>query len=377
MATTTPLRDARKVRRAANCATRRREDSLTKPTFSERISEVFTFARAKKDAASAPEATRLSLASGLTLGRQKQDAAEALFDNGHPAEAILLSREALTRTVDALQVLRAPESAPKTVEDAAEATPDGDDAVDSAKASADAAPPGPDAKQTWREVLQSRDVDASTLEAIQAVMTANEASPPTLDAQVTPEHAALFHRTLAARQTMERAVAGVARAPADVRRSQVVRLSTLGLAGLGLVVGAYFALRTPTGVFASASEQFGGGDEHYQASNVLDGRPDTEWLLPDHTTGWVELAVQPPRRVERVSILNARNAPMHDRATLGYALEIYAHGELVQTTEGNFTFSTSPEAVIHDVGEDNVERIRVVVRSSHNFGGGLAEVSFQ
>ena len=141
-------------------------------------------------------------------------------------------------------------------------------------------------------------------------------------------------------------------------------------------MGAYFALRTPTGVFASASEQFG-SDDQYQASNILDGRPDTEWLLPDHTTGWVELRVSPARHIERVSILNAHNAPMNDRATLEYTLEIYAHGDLVQSTEASFAFSANPEAVIHDVAEDNVERIRVVVRSSHNYGGGLAEVSFQ
>jgi len=358
---------------------------VTKPTLPERISEVFTFARAKKDALSAPEATRVLLAAGLTLGRQKQDAAEALFDNGHPAEAILLSREAFARTLDALQLLRAPSAIENEPTQDIEAEPktEADDAgVESAETTAEAPVASteqttPSPKPSWREVLQTRDVDAATIDAIGAVMTANEKTPPTLDAQVTPDHAALFHRTLAARHAMERAVSGVARAPSEVRRSQVVRLTTLGLVGLGLMTGAFFALRSPTGTFASASEQFGGGDEHYQASNVLDGRPDTEWLLPDHTTGWVELAVSPPQRVERVSILNAHNAPMNDRGTLGYALEIYAHGELVQTTDANFTFSESPEAVIHDVGEDNVERIRVVVRSSHNYGGGLAEVSFQ
>lgn len=357
---------------------------MTKPTFSERISEVFTFARAKKDAASAPEPTRLLLASGLTLGRQKQDAAEALFDNGHPAEAILLSREAFSRTLDALQVLHTPRAKVEPLP-AVDSEPKGEsedaavEPVDAVSAEPASAPvePAPAPKATWREVLQTRDVDAATLDAIQSVMTANEKAPPTLDAQVTPEHAALFHRTLAARHAMERAVAGAARAPSEVRRSQVVRLTAWSVVGLGVLTGAYFALRTPSGVFASASEQFGGGDAHYQASNVLDGRPDTEWLLPDHTTGWVELAVAPPRRVNRVSILNAHNAPMNDRGTLGYTLEVYAHGELVQTSEGNFTFSDSPEAVIHDVGEDDVERIRVVVRSSHNYGGGLAEVSFQ
>ena len=348
---------------------------MTKPTFAERISEVFTFARAKKDAASAPEPTRLLLASGLTLGRQKQDAAEALFDNGHPAEAILLSRDAFARTLEAVQVLQSPAVVPAKVELEAptEAEPSTDiEAAASEPVEATAEAPTP----TWRDLLKTRDVDAATIDAIQAVLTANEKTSPTLDAQVTPEHATLFHRTLAARHAVERAVAGVARAPSDVRRSQVFRLTTLGLATLGLATGAYFALRTPTGVFATASEQFG-SDATYQAANVVDGRPDTEWLLPDHTTGWVELAVSPPRHVERVSILNAHNAPMNDRATLGYALEIYAHGELVQTTEGTFAFSPSPEAVIQDVGEDNVERIRVVVRSSHNYGGGLAEVSFQ
>lgn len=366
---------------------------MTKATFAERISEVFTFARAKKDAASAPEPVRLALASGLTLGRQKQDAAEALFDNGHPAEAILLSREAIKRTLAALDELQ-PKSATAD-DDKAEAK--AEDATDEAKSDdtksndtksdeaqsddtkSDATNEPAKANKatpTWRALLQTRDVPTATLDAIEGVLKANEAAAPTLDAQVTPEHAALFHRTLAARHALERAVAGVARAPSDVRRAQVTRLATLGIVTAGLLVGAFFLLRTPAGVFASASEQFG-SDDHYQASNVLDGRPDTEWLLPDHATGWVELRISPPRRIARVSILNAHNAPMNDRATLGYTVEVYAHGEMVQTTDGNFTFSPNPEAVIHDVNEDNVERIRVAVRSSYNYGGGLAEISFQ
>ncbi len=355
---------------------------MTKPTFAERISEVFTFARAKKDAASASEPVRLSLASGLTLGRQKHDAAEALFDNGHPAEAILLAREALTRTLAALEVIQ-PSSGTVAAAEAKEPEKSAEEGEEpkSEGETPTIEDPKPEEKakptSTWRSLLQGRDVEASTLDAIQSVIVANEAAPPTLDAQVTPEHAALFHRTLAARHAVEHAVAGVARAPSDVRRAQVARLTTLGVVGAGLFIGAYFTLRTPTGVFASASEQFGGSDAHYQPSNILDGRPDTEWLLPDHTTGWVELRISPPRRIERVSILNAHNAPMNDRATLGYTLEIYAHGERTQATEGDFTFSPNPEAVLHDVGQDDVERIRVVVRSSHNYGGGLAEVSFQ
>ncbi|GAB4217411.1 MAG: hypothetical protein OHK0013_44850 [Sandaracinaceae bacterium] len=347
------------------------------------MSEALTLARAQRTAEGTPEAIRNALASELALGRQKADAAEALFDNGHPAEAIKLARDALQHTLRAVETL----ASPSRLEGAAP-EPDAKASEPDAKASEpDAKASEPDAKASeldpkvsaasWRRTLLARGAAVPTLDAVQAVLEAVRANAaPRLDEDVKPDDTAAFHRVLAARVALDREVHAAALAPAQIQAQRRNRLAALTVVVVGSLVGAFFLLRTPTGTFAAASEHFGGRSE-YAPENAIDGRPDTEWLLPDRVSGWLEVRVSPPRRVEAVSILNAHNPPMNDRATRDYTLEVWSNGELARTIDGSFAFSAEPEPVRHDVGVDAVERVRVVVRSSHHYGGGLAEVTLE
>jgi hypothetical protein len=372
----------------------KRARTMTQLSFVERVSETFTLARAQRIAEGTPESVRNALASELALGRQKADAAEALFDNGHPAEAIKLAREALQHTLQAVEAL-APPSEPedaKAPDEGAKATDEGAKATDeAAKASEEGAkasgePAKPSAERAtaakapsaaWRRTLVARGAAAPTLDAVQSVIDGvHQTAAPRLDEDVKPEDTAAFHRVLAARVALDREVHAAALAPAQIQAQRRNRLAALAVVVVGGLVGAFFLFRTPTGIFATASEHFGGRSE-YAPENAIDGRPDTEWLLPDRVSGWLELRVSPPRRVEAVSILNAHNPPMNDRATRDYTLEVWSNGELARTVDGSFPFSEQPEPVRHEVGVDAVERVRVVVRSSHNYGGGLAEVSLE
>ncbi len=356
---------------------------MTQLSFVERLAEPVTLANAQRTAESTPETARKQLAVDLSLGRQKADAAEALFDNGHPSEAIKLARESLEHTLRAVEALAPPTAlVPESVAGSVPGTepapePETATAAETASVAATASATEPPSEPVWRRTLVARGLSATTLASVQVVVDAMRGSAaPRLDEDVKPEDATAFHRVLAARVAVDRAVHAAALTPAQVRAQRRNRVATLVLLAAALVVGAYFLLRTPSGTFASASEHFG-DMEQYAPDHIIDGRPDTEWLLPDRANGWVEVQVGPPRRVTAVTLLNSHNPPHNDRATRDYTLEVWAHGELARTLDGTFPFSPSPEPVRLEVGVDDVERVRLVVRSTHNLGGGLAELTLE
>ncbi|MBN8609430.1 MAG: hypothetical protein J0L92_02510 [Deltaproteobacteria bacterium] len=405
-------------------------------SLTERIAESFTLARAERAAEATPESVRRGVAEDLALSRQKADAAESLFDNGHPAEAIKLAHESLEQAIVAvawlghapdsktLETPKAKPNAPADESKAAAASTDEADtsaATEPAKASEEAAEPSEEAAKaseeaakaseeaakaseeaakaseeaakaaeastgpspsgvsaaSWRQLLSRRGAADEVLAAIETVLTASRSqTAPRLDGEVTPEHATAFHRVLAARVAIDREIHPSAMTAAQVRGKRRNRIALTTFVVIAVVLGAYFALRRPSGTFATASASFNNADE-YAPANVIDGRVESEWLLPDRSAGWVEINVDPPRRIEAVNVINASNQPHEDRASREYTVEVWAHGELARSVEGNLPFSTARNPVRTEVGVDDVERVRVLVRSWHQNGGGLAEISFE
>ncbi|MDQ3034900.1 MAG: hypothetical protein M3Y87_21005, partial [Myxococcota bacterium] len=235
----------------------------------------------------------------------------------------------------------------------------------------------PDPATVRATALRARGVSPARIDAVEAAITAaRSATLPVLDADVSPTHAELFRQIVDARRTLDGALstAGLER-----REIQIARAARIGGAitlAIAVVAGLAFATHEPEGVTVEASAVWAGAPA-FGGETVLDGRPDTFWLLPDGTTGWVEARVSPARRVERVTVLNSHNAPHGDRATRDYRIEIYAGGRMARAIDGSFAYSTSPEPVTHEVGIDDVQRIRFVVRSHHRTGAGLAELSWE
>lgn len=115
----------------------------------------------------------------------------------------------------------------------------------------------------------------------------------------------------------------------------------------------------------------------YQPQNVTDGRPGTEWHLPDGELGWLDLRFDEPRNVAYVRLLNARNDPHHDRAARRIALTAYREDEIVAATgpvwlpvrwDGEWNWSSL------ELEAPGVDRLRVEVLEHHGVSGGLAEV---
>ncbi len=194
---------------------------------------------------------------------------------------------------------------------------------------------------------------------------------PVFDEDVTAADAERYQGMLDAQQRLVTAHEALRLDVAAVRRRRLGHGLGVALA-LGATLGAaYVALRTPPHLEASAATRF---DARFEPSNAVDGNEKTDWLLPDHATGTLDVKVVPARTVKLVKVLNARNLPFNDRAAKQVLVEALHHGNVVKS--GGVLFDAqSADAVWRtlDVGA-KIDAVRVTVQSSHGLGGGIAEV---
>ncbi len=321
---------------------------MAQSPFIANVAEFFTLQAASRTVESVGDAARRRIHDSLVLGRQKATCAETLWANGHTAEGLALAAGALDATLAA---------AP----DLARAKPRDPDAE------------GEEPAPSWSDVLATRGVSKADLEAIRSASDRSKEPLPLLDRDVSPAHAELFLDLVRVRHRADRAIAPGAMTQRDLRWTRVLRGLGAVIVAACAVVGLYLGLRTPTGIFATASDFFQQSPQ-FAPENAIDGSPATYWLLPDGATGWLEVSSSPARHVGRIRVLNTTNPPWADRGTNEYAIEIYANGELVRTIDGTFEWTENPAPVDHQVDLDGVERVRFVVRSHHRVGAGLAEI---
>ncbi|MFO0681546.1 MAG: hypothetical protein U0234_05830 [Sandaracinus sp.] len=389
------------------------------------VVEFFTLSRASAQLGRLGEGGRKQVASTLALGRQRGEAAETLWSNGHTAEGLRLAFAALDATLEAASTFadalkldqpaapakaaEPPKEEPKKEEAEAEkpadATAAEGETVSEAKADGEpaASEPAPEPKkdvaaatdaasiaaalresieslppapiERWRAALGARGVRTAKIDQIGATVAAKrDAKLPDLDADVSPALADLFQRVMDARHAVDAAVGTGAWTAGDMRWARVRRWLGASVLLAGAIGGSYFALHEPEGVFASASDVWQ-QNASFSADMAIDGRNDTWWILPDRATGWVEERMSPARHVSQVILLNSSNPPSHDRGTSDYRLEIYSGGTMARAIDGHFDWADSPQPVTHDIDLDNVERVRFVVRGYHRTGAGLAEMT--
>jgi hypothetical protein len=266
----------------------------------------------------------------LAAAAQKLAAADALRPLGQRAEALGLLVDALTQLVAAAGA--------------------GDDAQ--ALASLGVTEPG----------------------AVARVLAVRRGGPALLDASFTEQDERDHARLLVATHAALRGLRPLASTAVELRArvaSRVVGVSTLLVVAAALAV--VVAVPRPR-VLLRPSVEHGPA---YLAPNARDGNPATAWLLPDHTAGHLDLVLTPPRDVHAVTLLNTQNAPYFDRATRGWAVELWRGVVRVAVREGEWEFSRTPTPVEIAVAGERIDRIRFVVRSHHQLGAGLAEISFR
>lgn len=186
----------------------------------------------------------------------------------------------------------------------------------------------------------------------------------------TAAHAWLFERIWDEHQRLHRVLKEALRTPQQVRRLRAMRWG-IALLAVALVSTAASWSRLH-GVRAMASAQY---SEDLGPERVLDGAAATEWLLPDHSTGWIDLAFRTSRDVHAVRLKDAHNRYFNDRATRRFKVELFAGDELLASAKGEFP-EFDPEGPWKDVlvSASGVTRVRVTVVSYFRRGGGFAEI---
>jgi hypothetical protein len=386
-----------------------------------RVREYFFLKDALELSTRMGEARRTAVAKGLGVARQRAEAADALWSNGHTAEGLRMAVDAFGATLAATAPLQgepaAPpppaeevpeaEAEPEDVADdggEADAAANGGEAVDGGEADEDreapaadashpeethapaeaeaeeVAPAGTDEAPTdgqpdWSSALARRGVGASAIEELRALeQELDGVALPLLDAEVSADHGQLFHRVLAERRVVDEAIAAAGVTPRDLHWRRGLRFFYLAALCVGLVAALVYLTRTPYEARATASAEY---NSEFVASRLVDGDPTTEWLLPDRRTGWIEVRLTPPRDITELRLLNGHNRQFNDRATHEFTLEVFRGADSVFQTDAEFErLDPNPTPMAFAVDENGVDRIRIEVRSWHRTSAALAELDW-
>ncbi len=158
-----------------------------RPSPSASLVEYFTLARASDASTKLGAARRKEVETALTIGRQRGDAAETLWSNGHSAEGLRLAFASLDDTIEAAALLAEPAEAAPAPGPAPEPAP-----AEPQPEAGEAPPAKPEpaasrADEPWRRTLRARGARPAKIESVaQTLVAARAASLPKLYADVSP-----------------------------------------------------------------------------------------------------------------------------------------------------------------------------------------------
>lgn len=311
------------------------------------VSEFFLLRAADQTAKRTPEDRRLEVLRELSLGRQRAEAADALWTNGHTAEGLRLAAEAFRATRLALDVLHPADE------------------------------PDDEEESPLRAQLASAGMgEERRAKVVAAAEAIADAELPLLDDEVTKEQGALFRELVAARKRLDEVVAPASLTPRQVGWTRRLRVGAATAALLAVLLVLFLLFGPGRGIEATASATW--GPQEGLAEFAVDGNPETEWQLPNRQTGWLEVTLSPPERIETLRLLNGHNDGYNDRAIRTAVVELYTEEGLAGRHEERWdAIVPRPEWREIEVGVDAVERIRVVVGGFHREGAALAEIEWR
>jgi hypothetical protein len=113
----------------------------------------------------------------------------------------------------------------------------------------------------------------------------------------------------------------------------------------------------------------------FPAAHAVDGLQATEWLLPDKTTGWLDVVFPSPRDIQKVTILNVHNRYFADRASKRVRVTAFDEFSTLGSVEGQYDRIVPKRSPLDlRLRVKGATRLRVEVLSSFDRGGGIAEV---
>lgn len=110
------------------------------------------------------------------------------------------------------------------------------------------------------------------------------------------------------------------------------------------------------------------------AEQAVDGDPASDWLLPDRTGGFLELALPRRRAVHGATVLNGHNLHYMDRAIQLARVEVFDDDRLVDSAELRFDkLEATPRQRTVQLAGKQATRVRLQVIEYFVNGAALAE----
>ncbi|MCA9607414.1 MAG: hypothetical protein KC619_17530 [Myxococcales bacterium] len=209
---------------------------------------------------------------------------------------------------------------------------------------------------------------------------------PRTDDDLADHHGQLYTEMLACSTQLVRALEDRTHAPAWLEKARRVRAGTaLAIAAL---VGAFlvYELRFDPSPFTVSASGYRTADvvEAWPPENAADHDEMSYWQLPEGQTGWLDLALTPPRDVTALRIMNghdvhADDQNRYDRRRFDYAarqitIHAYSGDREVATVEHELRRIRALDRETIPLEARNVDRIRIEITSFWGVGAGLAEV---
>lgn len=169
------------------------------------------------------------------------------------------------------------------------------------------------------------------------------------------------------------------RGPIAARRRRRLRLVSVGL-GLALVA-SYFGFALGVRPFARihASGVFF-DDPMLGGQRAFDRDVSTEWVLPDRSSGTLDLWLFPSRDVSRIVLVNGHNRQFADRASRRVEIRLHSGGLLRHVERASFEALNVPGERLElrlPRRIRDVDHVRVVVLDHFGYGAALAEVQLE
>lgn len=175
-----------------------------------------------------------------------------------------------------------------------------------------------------------------------------------------------------AHQALHEALAPWVLEPGALRRARIRRAIALVVYGVVAVIGLVWWARRPPRLEAEASAAY---SAQFAAAKAVDGDPKTEWLLPDRTTGAIDVRLVPGRSAHKLRVLDARNLPYADRSTENFQIELFDGDDSRGKIDGKFDAFRAEETWREfPLPGVRIDRIHIEVKSWHQSGAGFAEI---
>ena len=294
----------------------------------EEVREYFVLDDLRVLASTLSSEQRRTLRRDTRLAKQTRRAARALFRCGHHAEAMRLARTLV-------------ENVAAVVDDVTPAVAD----IDGAR---------------------------KELAVVRALLDPERL--PRFDDEVARAHGVLLEGAVSTAQSIGDAFAPLSMSEGDIRRTRFLRRAMAVALVFAGIIGAYFAIRPSRKLHATASASW---SDAYGPARAVDGDPKTEWLPPDRSSAFLEVTFH-ERTARRLRLLNVRNAPHENRATVAVHADAFDRGVLVRSVDGAFPGYRAVDTWLElDLGGVKTDRIRVSIVGWELAGGGLAEVEVE